>query len=165
MAVELDHVAVANRNHATLLYLLREPLEHPEWIATVAFYKAVHVVEAAFAVKRRCHSNSHDARIDELKHPEFQVLFKAFRPLYAASLVARYLEDSSSRKFDKDGSAAKKFTTFTDFMSAEDVVKRLICKRLYTLEQNAIAFLSEDGRNLLKRISDERGELSRPASV
>ena len=46
MPSEKSHIGVANDNHATLEYLLKEPDNHLAWIGTVAFYKALHVVEA-----------------------------------------------------------------------------------------------------------------------
>lgn len=88
MSHEADHLELANRNHDTLLYLVQGEKRHSEWIATVAFYKAVHIVEAVFHTHAGKHSNGHDTRIDRLKHPDYEEIFKAYRPLYAASLVA-----------------------------------------------------------------------------
>ena len=31
MASESDHIRLANANHRTLLYLMADPTEHPEW--------------------------------------------------------------------------------------------------------------------------------------
>ncbi len=152
MATELDHIELANRNHETLAYLVKDAQSHAEWVATVAFYKAVQIVEAVLA-RRGLHSNGHDGRISDLKRQEFQELFKAYRPLYAASLVARYLEDSSARKVDKSKrSAAIKYAKFTDYIPADMVVERLLRKRLDVLEQNAIGFLSTKAKGLLKRV-------------
>lgn len=55
MASELVHIELASRNHRTLLYLLEKHDDPPEWVTTVAFYKAVQVVEAVFAARSRFH--------------------------------------------------------------------------------------------------------------
>ena len=52
MSTESEHIALANRDQATLEYLLLDPPKCSEWIAAVAFYKSLHVVEAIFAQNR-----------------------------------------------------------------------------------------------------------------
>jgi hypothetical protein len=157
VASETDHITLANRNHGTLLYLCDDAEQHAEWVATVAFYKAVQVVEAVFANHLGRHSNGHDSRIDDLKRrSEFKPLFKAYRPLYSASLVARYLEDSSPKKLD--GGKSQRYKSFLDYMPGEAVIKRLLKKRLDVLEQHAVGFLSETGRNSLLRIGKAFGD-------
>jgi hypothetical protein len=42
------HAAIARRNHDVLNLLLPKCDDHPEWIVTIAFYKAVHLAEAVF---------------------------------------------------------------------------------------------------------------------
>ena len=157
MSLEADHIELANRNHETLLYLMKEAESHPEWVATVAFYKAVQIIEAVFDADSRGHSNGHDSRIDTLKCPKYRELFKAYRPLYAASLVARYLEDTSARKFEAGNPPSKRYSSFADYMPAESVVHRLLKKRLNVLEQHAVQFLSEAGKTALKRIQPHLG--------
>ena len=128
---------------------------HAEWVATIAFYKAVQIVEAVFANHLKLHSQSHDSRIGELKRPVFADLFIAYRPLYAASLVARYLEDSSSRKCDLNPKPKQKYNTFSQYRSPEHVLGKLVKGRLQSLEQHAIQFLSEPARECLKRIQND----------
>ncbi len=62
MSAERDHIALANVNHAALNHLLEDYARFPEWISTVAFYKAVQVVEAVFAASLGMHSNDHKGR-------------------------------------------------------------------------------------------------------
>ena len=150
MADERDHILLANRNHATLVYLLKEASAHPEWIATVTFYKAVHIVEAVFATEMSCHSFSHDDRLRRLKLPRFHGLGISIRPLYAASLVARYLVDFSAKKLGESGKVAT-YRSFADYMTADEVVERLVYKRLNVLEQHAVQFISTEGRTELTR--------------
>ncbi|QDU36166.1 hypothetical protein Mal4_04490 [Maioricimonas rarisocia] len=149
MASELVHIELANRNHRTLLYLLEAHQDHPEWVTTVAFYKAVQVVEAVFAAHSQSHSHGHDTRLRELKRTIFKDIFRGFRPLYAASLVARYLVDSASQKLEGTGNA-KQYACYTDYCSAEKVLNNLLKKRLNAVEQHAVKFLSDDGKTQLQ---------------
>lgn len=153
MALEADHIELANRNHDTLAYLAAEVEQHSEWVATVAFYKAVQVVEAVFAAHSKSHSHSHDARLSRLKLKVYSGLFKPYRHLYAASLVARYLEDASATKLDSSA-AIKKYSCFSDYIAPDEVMERLVRKRLHPLEEIAVGFLSEAGKASLKRAWD-----------
>ncbi len=152
MARELDHIELANRNHDALLLLMEHAEQHPEWVVIVAFYKAVQIVEAALANHRGYDSNSHDRRIEQLKRPEFKEIFRAYRPLFGASLIARYLEDSTpGRLYDKSHRVVK-YHKFTDHTPADRVIDRFVRRRLAAIEQHAVRFLSEEGRAKLKRI-------------
>ncbi len=156
MASETNHIALANRNHATLLHLMREPDQHPEWIATVAFYKAVHVAEAAFATNGSIHSTSHHQRLLTLKMSRFSPMFRDYRVLLSASRIARYLEDGGDTGVDGRSfinPPLGRFTTFTDWMPADDVVPHLVYGRLFRLEQAAIPLFSPEGRSALEKIT------------
>lgn len=140
MATELDHIRLASRNHHLLAHLVQIG-GYPDWAATVAFYKAVHVVEAVFAATLGKHSTSHVDRQATLKTAAFKSLWKDYSHLAAASRVARYLEAED----------AGAFSSFADFMD-EDDVKRLIRKRLFGVEQRSLAFLSDAARAALLKI-------------
>lgn len=152
MSSTIDHIQLANKNHKALLYLLNKPDDFPEWIATIAFYKAVHVVEGVFASDGK-HSNGHDSRLSELKQEKYRDIFKAYRPLYAASLVARYLADSSHIKFNNG--PAKSYKCSEDFIPASQVPKRLVFKRLKTIEDSSVRFFSEDQKKQLLRVDQK----------
>jgi hypothetical protein len=126
MAAEADHIAKANHNHDALAHLLDSVDKFPDWVVTIAFYKAVHVVEAAFAVKG-LHSTSHDNRERRLAARPYSSIFKHYTHLVTASRIARYLEDRSGSKYK----------TFTDYM-APHLVRELVRKRLYGVEQEAL---------------------------
>lgn len=143
MASELDHIALANRNHATLLLLLENANDHLEWLATVAFYKAVQVVEAAFACDG-IHSNSHRFRERRLQNlPKYGPIYKNYSHLEGASRVARYLQSSGGRGY----------SSFSDFMDVDDVTNRLIYKRLHCVEQQVLSHLSDGGKRALDRVT------------
>lgn len=119
MAASTEHIALANVNHATLMYLLQDHQSHPEWIATIAFYKAVQIVEAVIALRNQ-HSEDHKSRLGRVKvsYPE---LFTDLNTLYGKSRIARYLHDGAS--------------SFRAHMTADQVVDHLVGKRLLRLEQ------------------------------
>lgn len=147
MATEPEHIALANRNHEALLYLMQEPQRFPEWIATIAFYKAVHVVEAVFSQQTNIRTSaSHDERLRSLKIPRFKEIFTHFRVLHNASSIARYLRDRESRT---------DYSSFTDYIAADKVVDKIVNGRLRPIEQHAIKFLSAAGKQMLKRMDSQ----------
>lgn len=147
MATEADHIALANKNHDVLLHLLNDADRFPEWIAVVAFYKAVQIVEAVFVHKegRCCHG--HQRRLDALKTRGHKDLYKHYRALWAASSIARYLVDTDV--------PPKGYSSFSDYLSPEDVKNRLIKRRLHGVECAALGLLSEVGRTKLARLPDK----------
>ena len=62
--------------------------EYPDWLATVAFYAAVELVESLFS-GRDAHSKSHEDRNNFVRR-NFQSIHRDFKALYNASLDARY---------------------------------------------------------------------------
>ena len=148
MANELDHIALANKNHEVLIYLMEQPGKYPEWIATVAFYKAVQIVEATFSNHHSAKNcSSHPDRLAALKHPDFQLLFPHYRALYSASTVARYLHDNLSHT---------SYSKFSDYLPSEKVVSKLVYGRLRPVEENAIKLLSDDAKKELKRLDSQK---------
>jgi hypothetical protein len=142
MATQKSHILLANRNERTLEYLIERAEDHPEWIANVSFYKAVHVVEPVLA-GMGFHSESHAVRLGKLKHPPFhRDAYGHFRVLWQSSLIARYLNDD----------AGHSFTCFTDYMPADKVVAKLVRRRLKPLEDLLINMISEGNRSQLHRV-------------
>ena len=143
MARASDHLHLVNRNQEALDFLLREDSRFPEWIATVAFYKAVHVVEAVLVVQGIGSSTDHWERLNQLKRDKrFTKMHEHFRPMFNASLIARYLSDV-------DGNTG--FKTFTDYIPADQVKAKLVRHRLHQLEESAVKFLTKDLADKLKR--------------
>lgn len=62
--------------------------DYPDWMATVAFYAAVEMLEALFA-ERGYHSTSHEDRKRYVRK-NFQSIYQAYSALYNASLDGRY---------------------------------------------------------------------------
>lgn len=146
MATEADHIALANRNHEALLHLLRDVDRFPEWVTVVAFYKAVQIVEAVFVHERGRCCQGHQKRLDALKARGYAGIHNHYWVLWSASSVARYLFDTT---------AEQGYSSFSDYLSAESVVKRIIKRRLHGLECEAVGHLSNASRRVLLRIPDD----------
>jgi len=142
MSAEHDHIALANVNNDALDHLLRDYEQFPEWIATVAFYKAVQIAEAVFAHDLSKHSMGHDDRRKTLQMERYRQLHRDYVPLLTASRIARYLEDRES---------GTTVSTFRQWRSPEIVRDELVMKRLRRFEQNCLPFLSDAAKNQLKK--------------
>lgn len=87
MATESEHKRQAEHNQEFLSTI--DPNRFPDWIATVAFYTAVHLVEQLFAHESRPAGGSHLNSNSTLKR-DYPELWKEYRPLYAFSRMGRY---------------------------------------------------------------------------
>lgn len=97
MPSKVAHVQAVVENARTLNYLRERIEDHPQWVVTVAFYKALHIVEALFAADAAAsekHSDDHSARNRILKRtPRYEKIWRHYRPLFNDSLIARYLRE------------------------------------------------------------------------
>lgn len=134
-----NHLSLANKNHAALLHLMRDAPAYPEWIATIAYYKAVQVVEAVLVSRGRS-SCSHANRLDAVKRIGRPELHRHLRAMWAASSVARYLYDNSKQA---------SYTSFSDYMDPSQVVELLVRRRLRPIERLCLAMLPKDCQSLL----------------
>lgn len=105
-----DHEKAARENWKALNFLASRIDDFPQWVTCVAFYTAVHVVEAIFADEGH-HSDDHADRNQTLKQKRFQHVWKHYRPLWNDSLIARYLEDD----------AGNVYPLFSQYMPPEQV--------------------------------------------
>jgi hypothetical protein len=87
MATKVEHQAKADHNQRFLDSLDRT--QFADWVATAAFYKAVHLAEMLFSHRGLTGSRGHVPRNNILKrdHPK---VWRDYRPLYAFSRLARY---------------------------------------------------------------------------
>jgi hypothetical protein len=94
----------------------------------VAFYTAVHLVEALFDRDGIGHSSDHASRIQKLKeNRRYRTIYLSFRPLKAASEIARYLTSRSDQ--------GRYSTRFTDDMPLQDVRTLLVDRYLRNIEE------------------------------
>jgi hypothetical protein len=143
VATEMDHIALANRNHDVLQHLLQDVESFPEWVTIVAFYKAVQIVDAVLVRNRGRCGHGHHERLESLKAGGHKQLHKHYRALWGASCVARYLYDSDSRKA---------YSSFTDYLAPQQVEKVIVKRRLAGVECEAVSLLSEEAKRGLKRL-------------
>lgn len=133
------HISAARRNEDTLRHLLSGGDEHLGWVATVAFYKALHIVEAVFHEDPNLplkHTDDHKLRNKTLKNTaRYQHIWKMYRELWQASLVARYLREDET-------SAAH--PVFEVFMPRDKVESLLLGHYLAQVEKSAAKFLGAD---------------------
>ncbi len=130
-----EHLAIARRNERTLTYLLKDPRHHSEWIATVAFYTALHYVEAVFYCDmERTHGHNHETRDHLLKSDRrYQNIYRHYRPLWEASVVARYMELQGETRL------------FSEYLPPDQVEAQLVDHRLHQLKRSAKKFLDAAG--------------------
>ncbi len=144
-SAEQDHIALANRNHAALLYVMDRAKDFPEWVATIAFYKSVQVIEASLVYTDKRPSHDHRERLRRLKNDNrYQETFKHYRPLFEASLIARYLRNDSGGGY----------SAFSDFIASDQVVNQFVSHRLRRIETSLCKspFLSKSAREALDRV-------------
>lgn len=69
------------------------PRTHPDWIVTVAFYAAVHAVDAALA-HEEVNAWNHETRFTAIAGiPRMDKIRKLYHPLYDLSRKVRYTAD------------------------------------------------------------------------
>lgn len=107
MPSKAAHLHAAKMNQRTIEFLWNSNNdEHLPWVVTVAFYKALHVVEAVLALEpsgEQQHFDSHETRNRMLKRTrKFQKIYELYIQLYQQSQIARYLTNdvASSQPFD-----------------------------------------------------------------
>jgi hypothetical protein len=109
MASPEAHIAKAKHNIKTIALLSRD-LTKKDWIVTVAFYAALHIVDTVLFHKKegfQKHGQSHDKREEIIKNDtSFQKIYDCYRPLLNQSIIARYLQGfktppGASIDFDK----------------------------------------------------------------
>ena len=100
------HEKIAENNQAVIDNLLKESeggfQAFAPWVVTVAFYKALHLVECILYVdgqldrRKPLHSQNHTERNDTLRQRKYAKLWKHYYALYNASMTARYLTDAGN---------------------------------------------------------------------
>lgn len=123
----IGRVELSNRFLATLRTLVVDPRTHAEAIAILAFYRALHLVDAMFLSTKGAAPAMHGPRAVMLgKERRFRDLKKQYDPLFEAAYVARSLTLP-----DRVSSVA----TFFDYRKSDKVVGELVAGRLAKLER------------------------------
>ena len=149
MPTEQAHIEVARVNQTTLEYLLCKLVDHSPWVATVAFYKALHVAEAVFARNPEVgHCADHLTRNRTLK-AKYGGMWRHYRLLWSLSCLARYLADGE-----------KEIRSFTDYMKPDDVKAVVVDSHLVGVQRAAAAYLSAESLQALGLPPPERARKS-----
>jgi hypothetical protein len=138
MSTDVDHIALANRFQASVDFMLGNVDQCAEWITVAAFYKALHLVEAAFYNDRNVrHTYNHADRLEVLKkNRRYSPLFTRYNALWSASTIARYLHDHSS---------GDHYCRFADFMPHDQIRPLLLDRYLPPFERMILPFLANSG--------------------
>lgn len=125
MPSEQDHLGLANHNQETIDYLCQGGDRFPDWVTTVAFYRAIHLIDAMFA-HQDIHPPDHKTRGEYLKRDNrYKAVYSHYSALREASGIARYLrEDAGGRSFK----------TFKDYATMERVKSHFLGHALRHLE-------------------------------
>lgn len=104
---------------------------------TVAFYKALHVVEALLARDSKTdtnHTTDHKQRAELLKTTNrYQQIWKHYRPLWNDSLIARYLHNDSGGEY----------SNFSDYLSNEKIQNKHLNHNLKKIIESARTLLKD----------------------
>ena len=125
MPSSAEHRDKADRNRKLLDTLKTSGV--PEWIAVVAFYTALHLVERLSACES-IHNANHQDRLAYLnRHKKHRVIHASFQTLYDASQIARY---GTVNQFDRA-------------FPADTVEKTLVRKYLAAIEMYVLAHFAQ----------------------
>jgi len=132
------HITKAKHNIETIA-LLAKDLTKKDWIVTVAFYAALHIVDAVLFCTQQGyqqHGQSHDRREATVKGDnKLKKIWDCYRPLLNHSIIARYLQGS---KTPPDTAI-----DFNKVMSDEKLIT-FLKERLGGLINSAIKFMPKD---------------------
>lgn len=95
MASPQAHIEKAKHNIRTIVHLSSD-LTKKDWIVTVSFYAALHIVDAVLFHTQQGygkHGQSHDKRESIIKQDnKLKKIWECYRPLLNNSIIARYLQ-------------------------------------------------------------------------
>jgi len=127
------HLRLAQKNRDLLDRLLPEISQFSEWITTIAFYRAIHLVEAMFAIEG-IHHFTHEQRESRMgQNPrKYGMLYRNYHILSTASKHARYLGTS----------VRDSVTSFDAYISFTRVKRELIETNLLAVETMITGFIT-----------------------
>ena len=133
-----SHLRVVKENTAAIDWVRQAQPSMPQWVVTIAFYKALHIIEAVFAADKIGpirHTDDHAQRNDVLRRePRYRHLWKHYRPLWNDSLIARYLQGNT---------AGDTYSGFADYMPLMEVEKQHLNHNLVQIVRTARTLLSD----------------------
>ena len=128
------HRLAAIENQKALNYLIERKHDFPQWVVTVAFYTALHVVDSILA-KDGHHPDDHGVRNGLLKKTKkYEFLWRTYRTLFSDSMIARYLVCNGTGPFK----------SFADYMAPETIIAQHVNHHLEQLIKSARKMLGND---------------------
>ena len=127
MATTAEHHSkwVHNRNFLAAV----SDASFDDWRSTIAFYACVHAVESLFYHHDQHDSANHHARNARLKqNPRYAHIWRSYKHLWNASLVARYMCDDLNNVIPD----------FFSWITADQVRDILIGKHMFGVEQAVV---------------------------
>ena len=135
MVSDQDHLSLASHNASAIEFLLQGGDAFADWVATIAFYQALHLVDALLYRDGRGHGIDHASRLDILKRANrYKKIYRHYRPLSQAATIARYLEVRGSRR---------SYSHFVQYMPMEQVVQTLLKCHLSAIEKSITGLLAK----------------------
>lgn len=134
MPSKAAHTLAASENQKAIDYLCVKLEEFPQWVATVAFYKALHIVEAVLAAEGK-HTDEHKVRNRLLKTtPKYEHIWKHYRPLFNDSMIARYLRHDENMPT---------YEVFSTYLPPAQVRSQILNHHLRQVERSARTLLGD----------------------
>jgi hypothetical protein len=143
MPDDTDHIRLALHNFECAEYLLGDR-RFGDWVATVVFYAALHIVDAMLFSDPKSpvkHGTAHHDRKDTLEGTtHYQHIYKHYSILFRATKVARYLQAPGTGNT----------MVFSVYMPRDKLVNTLIRHHLWQVTKSAASFLPPKHRTQLK---------------
>ena len=101
--------------------------EYPDWAVTVAFYAALHAVDALFKHDKVQGITAHEHRNETLRATNrYRKIWECYRPLYDMSRTVRYVADPAQ------------------WVEWDQVEAQVLRRRLYPLEKSVCGLMRLD---------------------
>lgn len=125
MPKQKAHADQCRHNEEAIRFLSGRIDNFPDWVAVVAFYKALHAIETVFATEGK-HYGKHTERNSAIRnHPKLKAIWNSYRIMKSASRIARYLTEDEG---------ACVFPRFASYMTPEQVKTTLLENHLVAVE-------------------------------
>ena len=136
-----SHLTAVEQNSTVLSHLVAADQDFSPWIVTVAFYKALHVVEAVFASDPNIDidgTDDHKSRNGVLKsNNRYQKIWRHYTQLWNDSLIARYLVSHNH-------GVETVYSDFSEYMSKEKVISIHLNHNLKQVIKSSQTVLGDD---------------------
>lgn len=142
------HLSQAARNKITISYLRDGGDKHNGWAACVAFYTALHFIEAIFDYKYPgLHSSDHSERYKKLRlfatgDKDFELIFKRYNILRMAADVARYLAQTRDDK-GRSSKTSREFECFSQLIAPEEFDEKILNHCLKPIEDTVHSLMTQ----------------------